>query len=272
MALTAEEPMFSTSQFFSDRTPTVHPRNLITNSANVANLLKSLDDDKLYAFFNVEETVRWIRDNGYKRVALQLSDQLLGRAARVARAIESKANVKVFILADTSCCVDEVAAAHASCDAIAHYGDACLSALAENIPVRFFFGNLPVDLVIFREHVRNYLTTNASTSLLLLTDVLYSEKIDELENCIRQEIPKEKQLFRADVVDPTQHGVPAMHSSKVSSLGRVVPQGFCETAAAQVCFVGDPTSALIPLWLMTYPQCSSIVCFDPQTAATAEHE
>ncbi|VDO22870.1 unnamed protein product [Heligmosomoides polygyrus] len=137
----AGEPKASTSLFFSGHTPADHPGE--EESDTKAD--KGLDDEKLDEFFHIDETVRWIRENNYKRVALQLPDHFLVRAARIAQLIEAKAEAKIFILADTSyrrqfllfsCCVDEVAAAHALCDAIVHYGDACLSALTENIPVK----------------------------------------------------------------------------------------------------------------------------------------
>jgi diphthamide biosynthesis protein 2 len=53
----------------------------------------------------------------------------------------------LFILADTSygsCCVDEVAAQHASCDLIVHYGFSCLSR-TRRLPVRYVFGRAAMD-------------------------------------------------------------------------------------------------------------------------------
>ncbi|VDL85959.1 unnamed protein product [Nippostrongylus brasiliensis] len=62
----------------------------------------SFDDEQVEKFFNVSETVQWIKDNRYTRVALQLPDHFLRNAARLARIIESETGAKVFILADTS--------------------------------------------------------------------------------------------------------------------------------------------------------------------------
>ncbi|KIH48669.1 hypothetical protein ANCDUO_21258 [Ancylostoma duodenale] len=130
----------SVAQFFSTHTPADHPKDEPdVSSDKFTGLIKNFNDDQLKQFFHLDETVTWIRNNGYKRVALQLPDHFLSRAYCIAKFIESSADVKAFLLADTSyrsCCVDEVAAAHASCDAIVHYGDACLSALTENIPVK----------------------------------------------------------------------------------------------------------------------------------------
>ncbi|KAK6053251.1 hypothetical protein COOONC_09245, partial [Cooperia oncophora] len=129
----------------------------------------------------------------------------------------------------------------------------------------FVFGSFPVDLTAFGD-VRNYLTEDFSLPILLLTDAYYSENIGELEKVVRHDIPKEQLLFRADIIDPSRRDVPAESGGMVCTLGRLVPQDFCDTTAVQVCFVGDPASPLIPLWLMTYPQCFSLVCFDPQTS------
>ncbi|PIO62113.1 hypothetical protein TELCIR_16344 [Teladorsagia circumcincta] len=175
MTHAAEESTSSTSQFFSGHTPADHPNEEPdTSTAKIADLIKSLTDEKLNVFFHIEDTVRWIQENGYKRVALQLPDHFLVRAARIAQTVESKANVKVFILADTS------------------YR-------------RFIFGSFPVDLTTFGK-VRNYLSED-TTPVLLLTDAHYSEKIDELEKTIRHFIPEERQLFRANLVDPSQRDI-----------------------------------------------------------------
>ncbi|GMR38996.1 hypothetical protein PMAYCL1PPCAC_09191, partial [Pristionchus mayeri] len=107
---------------------------------------QSLPDTVRLEHFDVPATIEWIRKGGYTRV---FPDALLGEAVPVSRDIEMALDeVQVFILAETSyrsCCVDEVAARHVSCDAIVHYGDACLSALTQKIPVRYVLGRFLVD-------------------------------------------------------------------------------------------------------------------------------
>uniref|UniRef100_A0A0K0D066 2-(3-amino-3-carboxypropyl)histidine synthase subunit 2 n=1 Tax=Angiostrongylus cantonensis TaxID=6313 RepID=A0A0K0D066_ANGCA len=203
----AAEACPSTSQFFTGRTPTDQPtENCSSMFSGIRDFIKSLDCEQLEEFFYIDETVRWISNNNYKRVALQLPDHFLARAYRIATLIESKADTKAFILADTSyrsCCVDEVAASHASCDAIVHYGDACLSALTENIPVKFVFGSFPIDLEAFSQFPK-CLATDVTTPLLLLTDACYSDKSDVLFNTLQHDLPKERQLYYARVLDPSQ--------------------------------------------------------------------
>ncbi|VDL82732.1 unnamed protein product, partial [Nippostrongylus brasiliensis] len=167
------------------------------------------------------------------------------------------------------CCVDEIAAAHASCDAIVHYGDACLSSLTKNIPVKFVFGSLQCNLSGFHS-VDKFLVADTSVPILLLTDACYSEKIVELEEIIRQLIPKERCLFVASLADPTQDFDSFDGSNLILCLGRVVPKAFCEAVSVQVCFVGDQKSPLIPLWLMMNTQCSSLVTYDPQSLSITQ--
>ena len=98
------------------------------------------DDDATFdVAYDVARTASWIRDGAFSRVALQLPDDKLPDAARLARALQTalardddaaRASREVFVLADTtfgSCCVDEVAAAHRDADAIVHFGRACCS-------------------------------------------------------------------------------------------------------------------------------------------------
>ncbi|EYC08426.1 hypothetical protein Y032_0066g3758 [Ancylostoma ceylanicum] len=264
----------SVAQFFSTHTPADHPKDEPdVSSDKLTDLIKNFNDDQLKEFFHLDETVTWIRNNGYKRVALQLPDHFLSRAYCIAKFIELSADVKTFLLADTSyrsCCVDEVAAAHASCDAIVHYGDACLSALTENIPVKFVFGSFPVDLSTFGE-VKSYINLSDDTSVLLLTDACYSENLVKLAETIEQSL-RPSRLFRAVVVDPSHKDALPDNPDCVLTLGRLVPQEFCHASSVQVCFVGDPASPLLPLWLMTYPHCTSLLVFDPQTSTFEERQ
>ncbi|WKX95396.1 hypothetical protein Q1695_012107 [Nippostrongylus brasiliensis] len=97
----AQESTSSTSQFYSGRTPAEHREEVAgRETRNMEGL--SFDDEQVEKFFNVSETVQWIKDNRYTRVALQLPDHFLRNAARLARIIESETGAKVFILADTS--------------------------------------------------------------------------------------------------------------------------------------------------------------------------
>ncbi|KAJ1357480.1 hypothetical protein KIN20_015641 [Parelaphostrongylus tenuis] len=100
----ATDPIPSTSQFFSGHTPSDQPVDETSSpiSSGISEFVKSLDGGQLEEFFHIDKTVEWIRDNNYKRVALQLPDHFLARARRIAELIESKTDAKLFVLADTS--------------------------------------------------------------------------------------------------------------------------------------------------------------------------
>ena len=119
----------------------------------------------LLDFFEVESTARFIANARARRIALQFPDEWLTQSAQVLDEIRAQVDAiekqeaetttstaavaaasppavaasvplrNFYILADTSygsCCVDEVAAQHANCDLIVHYGFSCLSRLVHN--------------------------------------------------------------------------------------------------------------------------------------------
>ena len=128
----------------------------------------TLSDEAFNVRYEIERTVREIRERQWRRVALQFPDEMLPDSARVfqllargtrqltrsktavANAVGIEADdakspqqvstdgtAKLTILADTSygsCCVDEIAAEHVNADAVVHYGRACLSPTAR-LPV-----------------------------------------------------------------------------------------------------------------------------------------
>jgi len=116
-------------------------------------------DDDFAVAYDIESTARWIREGDRRRVALQLPDEKLPDAARLARTLqralddgeapesESAVAREVFVLADTTfgaCCVDEVAAAHRDADAIVHFGRACCSPTSRT-PARLVFDRRAID-------------------------------------------------------------------------------------------------------------------------------
>ena len=118
---------------------------------------------RLERVYDLSATAAWIRAGGFRRVALQIPDDLLHDAVNLAAALERRCvasgdaatasggdavpPTRVFVLADTtfgSCCVDEVAAAHHAADAIVHFGRACMSPVAR-LPARFVFNKVDLD-------------------------------------------------------------------------------------------------------------------------------
>lgn len=71
--------------------------------------------------------------------------------------------------------MDKVAAEHANCDALIHFGDACLSATIEGFPILYIFCQFDVNLEKFgveleSDLVKDFLETNGIEKVALLYD------------------------------------------------------------------------------------------------------
>ncbi|CAJ0957731.1 unnamed protein product, partial [Mesorhabditis belari] len=219
-------------------------------------------------FFEVDSTVSWIKENNYQRVALQFPDAFLHYASGVSRIIEDRSSAKTFILADTSyrsCCVDEIAAAHASCDSIVHYGDACLSSPSTNIPVRYVLGRLPFDVDQFVSTIRDQITEiSTEEQIIFLTDAPYAYAIDDC--LLKLSLAGRHPTIVAKVATlGTQ-----LSENEEMVLGRVLPKSVASaTESSTILFIGDEKSPLLPLFLLTYPHCSGILHYEPNQGATS---
>lgn len=120
---------------------TIVPLSQLTLSST--SRARGIDVETLY---DVRRVATLIRAHGFRRIALQFPDELLGDASQVFWALEDALSSgpfvqdgapqlaspapELYILADTSygnCCVDEVAAEHVDADLVVHFGHACLS-------------------------------------------------------------------------------------------------------------------------------------------------
>ncbi|XP_040421176.1 2-(3-amino-3-carboxypropyl)histidine synthase subunit 2 [Cygnus olor] len=132
----------------------------------------------------------FVREGGFRKVALQFPDELLPDAAAVAARLEAESGAEVSVLGDTtygSCCVDEVAAEHVGAEAVVHYGPACLSP-CRKLPVLHVFGQQPLDVgrcaEVFRE-----LYPERQSRVVVLSDVVYAYAMGELEQRLCPEYP-----------------------------------------------------------------------------------
>jgi diphthamide biosynthesis protein 2 len=99
--------------------------------------------------YETERCLEWIRSNNFQKVCLQFPDHLLSDSSEVALRLERSLNQIIYILADTayeSCCVDYVAAAHVTADAIIHFGPVCFSKTCATIPYLNIYEKSPLDL------------------------------------------------------------------------------------------------------------------------------
>ncbi|KAK3317720.1 putative diphthamide synthesis protein-domain-containing protein [Cercophora scortea] len=155
---------------------------------------KQRSDDELRAIYEIARTAREIKHGGWKRIALQFPDSMLGDApwavqalsAELASLAESTSATaakpeRIYILADTSyssCCVDEIAAEHADADVVVHYGRSCLSPTSR----------LAV-IYVFTKHTLDHATAldafaaefpAKDSNVILMADVTYQDHVPTL--------------------------------------------------------------------------------------------
>uniref|UniRef100_A0A0G4HRQ6 2-(3-amino-3-carboxypropyl)histidine synthase n=1 Tax=Chromera velia CCMP2878 TaxID=1169474 RepID=A0A0G4HRQ6_9ALVE len=106
-------------------------------------------DEELELRFEISRLVEEVREKKYKRVALQLPDEIMPVAPFLYSALAKRSKqagvdgVMFFVLGDTqhgACCVDVIAADHYAPDCLVHFGHACLTPTADTtLPVLFVF-------------------------------------------------------------------------------------------------------------------------------------
>jgi len=105
-----------------------HPDELLNRPITPSLETEETDFEEIY---EIERTIKLLKEGGFKTIALQFPDDLLHDAAKMSRRLQNGVDgAKTYILADTSygsCCVDEIAAEHIHADVVVHYGRACLS-------------------------------------------------------------------------------------------------------------------------------------------------
>ncbi|XP_050069432.1 2-(3-amino-3-carboxypropyl)histidine synthase subunit 2 [Anopheles maculipalpis] len=165
--------------------------SIIQNQSSAADV----DKVALHHIWNDEQKqrcVRWIEKHNLKRVALQLPDALLHHSVEIVSQLQSASidDLRIFVLADTSygsCCVDEIAAAHANADSIIHFGHACLSKVAR-IPVVHVFFQYTVD----EEHLLATLSNEFDTSndeLICFYEVCYANAVTKIREKLVERFP-----------------------------------------------------------------------------------
>uniref|UniRef100_A0A182Y4W7 2-(3-amino-3-carboxypropyl)histidine synthase subunit 2 n=2 Tax=Anopheles stephensi TaxID=30069 RepID=A0A182Y4W7_ANOST len=199
-----------------------------------------------------QRCLRWVEKHSLKRIALQLPDNLLHHCVEIVRQLQSETadELQIFVLADTSygsCCVDEVAAAHANADGIIHFGHACLSKVAR-IPVLYVFFQYSVD----EDHLLATLSSEFATSNARVTcfyEVCYANAVAKLREKLVARFPS---MVVADLPEDNQNAdilcwkldVPHNSNDTVLYIGRD-NLSFFNTAvaleASSQCCLYDPT-------------------------------
>jgi diphthamide biosynthesis protein 2 len=223
-----------------------------------------LDDNEFRREYEIDRTIAELRQGGYKRVALQFPDELLGDSSRVYSLIHQGINTteevegtekKVYILADTSyaaCCVDEIAAEHACADVLVHYGRSCLSPTAR-LPVIYVFTSKPLSLSqAVDAFTRTY--PERDSKIILMADVTYASHCAPLYRALKDEYGY-TQLFQTEIIHNPASPLP----------NRSIPEGN-NLKSWSLFHLMEPLPSLV---LVLASRVDSINCFSP-TESTIE--
>ncbi|RAL11382.1 2-(3-amino-3-carboxypropyl)histidine synthase subunit 1/2 [Aspergillus homomorphus CBS 101889] len=236
---------------------------------------RTVSDEELSITYDIERTLKEIRQARYKRIALQFPDDMLPDAPRVFQLLSRGLDVsdapqprgngessngdaehladsvsqlkvdataepapKLYILADTSygtCCVDEVAAEHVDADVVVHYGRSCLSPTAR-LPVIYVFTHKPLPLEpVIRAFKETY--PDPTTKVILAADVTYSNHVPTVYSRLVEE--GYTNVFATDIVHNPSSAIP----------NRTVPDSVQETPESlsewQLFHISDPPTALL---------------------------
>lgn len=204
---------------------------------------ESLSDEQIETRYEIRRTITEIKQQRWKRVALQFPDQMLPHSARVfqllargltdhnsgsfstraerdggsSETLETNLThmslknqpepVKLTILADTSygsCCVDEIAAEHVNADAVIHYGRACLSPTTR-LPVFYVYtrAELKEDEVL--ESFQNTFPDQAA-KIIITADVPYAAHVQSLTS--RLDEIGYSNLYPASIIHDPSSSIP----------------------------------------------------------------
>jgi len=228
----------------------------------------SLSEEHFKTRYEIDRTIKAIRDQGWKRVALQFPDHILSHSARVFQLlsrglsegvpesakfidadhpelsldslrIDTQAQpVKLTILADTSygsCCVDEIAAEHVEADAVIHYGRACLSPTAR-LPVLHIFTQSRFDEAAAVEAFVEAFP-HSETNVILTADIPYASHVQSMAD--RLSVMGYAAVFAAKIVHDPSSLIP----------NRTLPQMILENpeqlSAWHIYHIAEPPTALL---------------------------
>ncbi len=153
-------------------------------------------DAELRAVYEIARTAQEIRAGQRMCVALQFPDHMLGDTPRVVKLLREElassraaadtttttptdAEEKIYILADTSysaCCVDEIAAEHASADVVVHYGRSCLSPTSR-LPVLYVFTQHALDIDAVVMAFTAEFGRPAEDKVVIMADVTFQDHV-----------------------------------------------------------------------------------------------
>ncbi|XP_041670245.1 2-(3-amino-3-carboxypropyl)histidine synthase subunit 2 [Cheilinus undulatus] len=233
--------------------------------------------EKLEELYQIKETLDFISERQFKKVALQFPDELLVDSVAVAAEIERNSKATPYILGDTSygsCCVDEVAAEHVGADCIVHYGGACLSP-SMRLPLMYVFERRDLDLEKCSSSFKE-LYPDTQGHIIILYDVNYVHAMNDLHSLLLPEYPN--LVLSELVVDGEQcysHGwVKRRHddssaserddSTVICQFGRRLSLKSGSSIKDYSMFYVGQEGPILTNFMMTWNRCS-FSSFDPKT-------
>ncbi|KIV94183.1 diphthamide biosynthesis protein 2 [Exophiala mesophila] len=227
----------------------------------------ALTDDQIHTRYEIQRTLVEIRQQSWRRVALQFPDHMLPHSSRVFQmlsrglrganatqqfkepvmpadtniqglSLQDNGPVKLTILGDTSygsCCVDEVAAEHTDADAVIHYGRACLSPTAR-LPVLHIFTVMNLDhqdvISQFQGHF-----PDLGAKVILTADAPYATHVEPITQILVE--AGYQSVFAASIVHDPSSSIP----------NRTVPSSVDEDATTlsewHLFHISEPPTALL---------------------------
>ncbi|CUG93018.1 diphthamide synthesis protein 1, putative [Bodo saltans] len=110
--------------------------------------------------FEIDKTIKRIKEKKATRVALQFPEGLLMFSAPIADLLEEETGAEMVILGDVTygaCCVDDYAATALGCDFLVHYGHSCLISIKDcTLPnMMYVFVEIDIDVTHFVDTVKS---------------------------------------------------------------------------------------------------------------------
>ena len=252
----------------------------------------SLTEEQFEIRYEIDRTIKEIRAQGWKRIALQFPDHMLNHSARVvqllSRGLAGRSRpltrapetteitdlriaslsldsdiqpVRLTILADTSygsCCIDEIAAEHVEAEAVIHYGRACLSPTAR-LPVLHIFTYNELNQAAAIEAFLDAFPTRGA-KVILTADIPYASHVHGVTESLSR--LGYTTVFAADIVRNPSSLVP----------NRTVPQEILDhperLSEWHIYHIHEPPTALL---LNLSSKVRSIRIFTPELASATNN-
>ncbi|KAF8711987.1 hypothetical protein AX14_013182 [Amanita brunnescens Koide BX004] len=219
--------------------------------------------------YEIEQTAADILKNDYKRIALQLPDELLHASVPIYQRLKTRIGNgrELYVLADTSygsCCVDEVSAQHVDADAMIHYGYACMSQTSR-LPVIYVFGKKNLDIDHCAESLVNALNLHAPSNpqhtdgpILLRHDVAFTHVADSFVRRLRK--------LLGPLGPAIQYSKPPTRSilASVDSSQNQPPEPHVQFST--IFYIGEESLGLTNLLITN--AASNVISYDPTTSTT----